>query len=244
MPLYTLFLAGGPVMWPLLALSVLTVSCALERAFFWFQLLSQEGQIAHDVMEAAHHDLQEAARIAQASTDLAIGRFLVAPLKLRQASPETFRLALETAADKEFMQMRRGDKLLETVVAVAPLLGLLGTVTGLIKTFSNLNIGGGGGTAEASQAAGAIGEALITTAGGMIVAIMALLFFRVLVVLQADQVDYFTDLGNELELVYREVWYESDRLKSLLPAETISHRFPTSEIPSETSSESLEPYAP
>jgi len=231
-------------MWPILALSVLTVSCALERAFFWVQLLSQEGRIAHDVMEAAHHDLHKAARIAHESKDLAIGRFLLAPLKLRQATPETFRLALETAADKEFMQMRRGDKLLETVVAISPLLGLLGTVTGLIKTFGSLNIGGGAGTAEATQAAGAIGEALITTAGGMIVAIMALLFFRVFVTLQADQIDYFTDLGNELELVYRQVWYESDRLRSLLPAETISYSFPTAAPPSETSPESLESYAP
>jgi biopolymer transport protein ExbB len=93
-------------------------------------------------------------------------------------------------------------------VAIAPLLGLLGTVIGLIVTFNNLNIGGGGSTEQATRAAGGIGEALITTAAGMIVAILALLVFRVMVVLQSNQMDYFSEVGTELELIYRQVWYE------------------------------------
>jgi biopolymer transport protein ExbB len=109
--------------------------------------------------------------------------------------------------------MRKGDKLLETVIAVAPLLGLLGTVTGLILTFSNLNIGGGGGTEQATAAAAGIGEALITTASGMVVAIMALLVFRMLVSLQSQQMDYFTKVGTQLELIYRQCWYEPAQRK-------------------------------
>jgi biopolymer transport protein ExbB len=195
-------------MWPLLALSVVTVTCALERAWFWFRLLSQEDRIVNDVLEAARFDLHKAAEIADYARHLPIGRFLYAPLKLRRPTPETFRLAMEAAGDKEFIQMRKGDKILETIVAVSPLLGLLGTVTGLIATFSNLDIGGGGTTAEASKAAAGIGEALITTAAGMIVAILALLVFRALVTLQSQQMDYFSEVGNELELIYRQVWYE------------------------------------
>jgi biopolymer transport protein ExbB len=200
--------AGGPVMLPIVGLSVATVACALERAWFWYQLVSQEDRIVHDVLAAARHNLQEAKAIAESAQHLAIGRFLLAPLKLRQPSPDTFRLAMEAAGDKEFVQMRRGDKLLETVVAVSPLLGLLGTVTGLIVTFGSLNIGGGGTTEQATRAAGGIGEALITTAAGMIVAIMALLVYRVMVALQARQVDYFSEVGTELELIYRQIWYE------------------------------------
>ncbi|TVQ17587.1 MAG: MotA/TolQ/ExbB proton channel family protein [Leptolyngbya sp. DLM2.Bin15] len=206
--LYDLFLRGGPVMWPLLFLSVLTLSCALDRLWFWFRLLSQEDRIVHDVLDASRHDLDDARAIAEHSKYLPIGRFLLAPLKLHYPAPETFRLALETAGDREFAQMHKGDKLLETVVAIAPLLGLLGTVTGLIATFSSLNVGGGGTTAEATKAAAGIGEALITTAAGMIVAILALLVYRVFVSLQAQQMEYFSDAGSELELIYRQVWYE------------------------------------
>ena len=205
---FDLFLQGGPVMWPILALSVLTISCALDRAWFWLRLLSKEHRIAQDVIDAARYDLHKAAEIADDAKHLPIGRFLYAPLKLKQPTPETFRLAMEAAGDKEFVKMRKGDKLLETVIAVAPLLGLLGTVTGLIITFSSLKIGGGASTAEATKAAAGIGEALITTAAGMIVAIIALLIFRLLVSLQSWQVDYFSEVGSELELIYRQIWYE------------------------------------
>ena len=61
---------------------------------------------------------------------------------------------------------------------------------------------------SATAAAAGIGEALITTAAGMVVAIMALLVFRVMVTLQSKQMDYFLETGNELELIYRQYWYE------------------------------------
>jgi biopolymer transport protein ExbB len=203
------FLAkGGPVMVPIVGCSILTISTAFERAVFWMRLLQREGQIVSDVLDAARRDLNEAAELAAQSRDLPIGRFLLSPLLLKNPSPETFRLALETAGDREFVKMRRGDKILETIVAVSPLLGLLGTVTGLIATFENLNIGGGGTGDQASQAAAGIGEALITTAAGMVVAILALLVLRVLVTFQAQQIDYFSEAGNELELIYRQYWYE------------------------------------
>ncbi|MBD1870819.1 MotA/TolQ/ExbB proton channel family protein [Cyanobacteria bacterium FACHB-471] len=207
-PVLETVIKGGPVMVPIVGLSVATIACALERSWFWYQLLSQEDRIVHDVLDAARYDLNEAGAIAEKAQTLPIGRFLLAPLRLRNPSPETFRLAMEATGDKEFVQMRKGDKLLETVVAVAPLLGLLGTVTGLIGTFNNLNIGGGGTTQQATAAAAGIGEALITTAAGMVVAILALAVFRVMVSLQARQMDYFSEVGNELELIYRQVWYE------------------------------------
>lgn len=221
---FDLFLKGGPVMWPLLVLSILTISNALERAWFWFRLLSQENRIVREVLEASRHSLGKAEEIAEYARYLPIGRFLLAPLKLNQPTPETFRLAMEAAGDKEFIRMRKGDKFLETVVAVAPLLGLLGTVTGLITTFSNLDVGGGGTSEEASQAASGIGEALITTAAGMIVAILALLIFRTLVTLQSRQMDFFSEVGSELELIYRQVWYEPSQQDKLLPASTNAYR--------------------
>jgi biopolymer transport protein ExbB len=206
-------IAGGPTMIPMLGLSVLTIACALERAIFWLKLISHEKQIVHDVLTAARVNLDEAATIASYAKSQPIGRVLRAPLNLHKPTPETFRLAMEAAADKEFVKMHKGDKLFETTIAAAPLFGLLGTVTGLIHTFSNLQVGGGGGgtSEQATKAAAGIGEALITTATGMLVAIMALLIFRVFVSLQSQQMDYFTEVGNELELIYRQIWYEPNR---------------------------------
>ncbi len=194
---------------PIVGLSVATLACALERGLFWYQLLSQEDRIVHDVVEAAGYDLDKAAAIARHAQNLAIGRFLLAPLQLKHPSPETFRLAMETAGDEEFIKMRKGNEVLESSVTIAPLLGLLGTVTGLIVTFNNLNIGGSGGAnVDLSKAAAGIAEALITTAGGMIVAIIALSLLRVFVKWQNQQIDYFSKVGGKLELIYRQVWYE------------------------------------
>ncbi|MBI4780309.1 MAG: MotA/TolQ/ExbB proton channel family protein [Oscillatoriophycideae cyanobacterium NC_groundwater_1537_Pr4_S-0.65um_50_18] len=206
---------GGPVMAPLLGLSVATIACGLERAWFWYQLFNKEDQVVREVLDAAQYSLEEAQSIAEQSQSQPIGRFLWAALKLRRPTPETFRLALEAAADKEFVRMRKGDKLLETVVAIAPLLGLLGTVIGLITTFGNLNVGGGGSGEQASAAAAGIGEALIATATGMIVAIMALVIFRVFVTFQSQQMDYFSEVGSELELIYRQNWYEPQNSETI-----------------------------
>ncbi len=208
-------------MWPLLGLSVATLATALERARFWFQFLRQEGRVVHEVLDAARFDLSRAAAIAEQARTIPIGRFLLAPLQLKHPTPETFRLAMESVGDKEFVKMRKGDKLLETVVGLAPLLGLLGTVTGLIRTFGNLDLGNQAGSNTQNATAG-IGEALIATATGMLVAIIALVFFRISVSLQARQVDYFAEVGTDLELIYRQSWQESRFAKysASLPDET------------------------
>lgn len=200
---------GGPIMVPIGALSVLTITCALERTWFWWHTIQGEKQLVSKILQVSQDDLGKAKTIAEQAQRLPIGRFILAALRLNQPTPETFQLAMVAAGDREFIEMRKCDKLLETIVAIAPLLGLLGTVTGLIATFFNLNIGGGGGgNVDLSKASQGIAEALITTAGGMIVAIMALIIYRACVGLQAAQMDYFSEVGSELELIYRQRWYE------------------------------------
>jgi biopolymer transport protein ExbB len=206
--LYELVKQGGVLMIPLGAMSIATLACGIERSLFWSRLLLAESKIAHDVLAASKYSLTDAKTIAKRATDLPIGRFLLAPLQLNRPTPETFRLALETVAEEEFATMRKGDSLLESTVGIAPLLGLLGTVTGLISTFMSLNIGGSGGGGDLTKAAAGIGEALVVTAAGMVVAILALTFLRIFVTLQNQQMEYFTKLGGDLELIYRQCWYE------------------------------------
>jgi biopolymer transport protein ExbB len=205
---FNLIAVGGPVMIPIVGLSIATFASAMERAIFWFRVLRVENKIVHEVLNAAHYNLETAAEIAYKAQNQPIGRFLFSALQLQDSTPETFRLALQTAGEDEFVQMRRGNRLLETVVAIAPLLGLLGTVTGLIITFANLKIGGGSSSVDTSKAAAGIGEALVTTAGGMVVAIIALSFLRVNTTLQGKQVEYFAKVAGRLELIYRHLWYE------------------------------------
>jgi biopolymer transport protein ExbB len=205
--IYDTFLAGGFVMWPLLGLSVVTFACALERSWFWFKLTFEEKQVVHEVLTAAKVDLDKAYRIAERSQGLAIGRFLAAPLKLINPIPENFHLALKAASDKEFVEMRQGDRLLESVIAIAPLLGILGTAGGLITTFGNLRSAEVNNT-RASLVTAGIGEALISSAAGISLAITAFVFFRIFTTMQSRQIDFFSQVGNELELIYLQQWRE------------------------------------
>lgn len=196
---------GGPAMWPLIVLSILSLSTIVDRLWFWASLFFKERRTVKRVLEAAHRDWGVAAEMARRASKQPIGRFLYAPLRLKNADPELFKLALEAAADEELVSMRRGDKLLEGVIALAPMLGLLGTVLGLIGSLSSIRLGDLGTSSTAGVTTG-IGEALISTAAGLVVAIFTLVFYRLFQSFFFNQTKVFRQAGNELELLYRQYW--------------------------------------
>ncbi|MEW6493899.1 MAG: MotA/TolQ/ExbB proton channel family protein [Cyanobacteriota bacterium] len=200
---------GGPAMWPLLVLSILALGTILERLWFWTSILLKERAIVNRVLDAATSNWQVARDIALEGRRQPIGRYLSAPLRLSNPDPEVFRLALESAADDELALMRRGDKLLEAVIALSPLLGLLGTVMGLISSLGSIRISDLGTASTAGLPLG-IGEALISTATGLIIAITSLAFYRFFQALWHNQVRVFRKAGSELELLYRQDWLQDD----------------------------------
>ncbi|MCG8367238.1 MAG: MotA/TolQ/ExbB proton channel family protein [Pseudanabaenales cyanobacterium] len=200
-----LFTQGGIAMWPLLFLSILSVGTIFERIWFWSRILTREREVAGRVLEAARREWLAATEIAQRSRPLPMGRFLYAALKLSDPHPEVFRLALETSANEELTTMRRGEKALEAVIALSPLLGLLGTVVGLINSLGSIQLSQLGGDATAGTALG-IGEALISTAAGLVIAIISMAFYRLFQGFVFGQAKVFRQSGSELELLYRQAW--------------------------------------
>jgi biopolymer transport protein ExbB len=214
--IYDILLAGGLVMFPLLVLFVITFGCAIERCWFWFKLIIQEKKIVQEVLSAARLDLEKAEAIASRSQGLAIGRFLLAPLRLRSSSPEIFHLAIKASCDKECIDMYKGDKVLESVMAIAPLLGILGTSAGLFTTFQQLR-SGQVNSLNVSAVASGIAQALIASATGMSVAILSLVFLRIFIIVRSRQIDYFSQVGCELELIYLEFWHQSSTADASIP---------------------------
>jgi biopolymer transport protein ExbB len=202
---------GGPAIWPLLFLSILSIGTIFERLWFWSKILKGERKTADQILEAARRDWDEATHLARQVTAQPMGRFLYTPLRLANKEPEIFRLALEASADEELNSMRRGHKVLEAVIAIAPLLGLLGTVLGLIQSLYGLN-GNGGTAASLANVPNGIAAALISTAVGLIVAIFSLAFYRLFQGLLFHQSLIFRRTGNELELTYRQFWLRSQTL--------------------------------
>ncbi len=201
--------AGGVVMYPLMALSVFALAGIMERLIFWFGILKLEQKTAENILAIAKQDLQTAAVVAEQSFKAPVGRFLYAPLALEDPDPELFRLALESKADEELSGMLKGEKLLEAVITLAPLLGLLGTVTGLIISFGSLKIGDVAANTQSGSLTQGIGEALITTATGLIIALFTSAFHRWFLALQDQQSKLFMKFGNQLELIYRQHWKRS-----------------------------------
>lgn len=206
MDVVDIFNKGGPAMWPLLALSILSLSVIIERLWFWFRIITQEREIVIRVLDAArNHNWVAAMKFAKRSIDQPIGRFLYAPLRLAKPDPELFRLGLEATAEDELASMRQGEKILEAVVALAPLLGLLGTVLGLIRSLGSIRLGDLASSSASGVTLG-IGESLIATATGLIVAIISLTFYRLFQGFVVNQVKVFRKAGTDLELLYRQSW--------------------------------------
>jgi biopolymer transport protein ExbB len=206
---------GGIVMWPLLVLSILAVGTILERIWFWASIFLKERQVVNRVLDAATSNWQFAREIALEARRQPIGRYLYAPLRLANPDPEVFRLALEAAADEELASMRRWDKLLEAIIALAPLLGLLGTVLGMINSLSSIRLSNLGTASTAGVPLGdgvplGIAEALISTATGMFVAIISLVFYRLFQAFWYNQFRIFRKAGSELELLYRQAWLQGE----------------------------------
>lgn len=207
---------GGSAMWPLLFLSILALSTIIERIWFWLRILLKQGQVLRQIMETALRNWDAVPKVARDNRRHPLGNYLYAPLKLPNPDPEVFHLALEAAADDELALMRRGDKILEAVIALAPLLGLLGTVLGLIRSLSSIQISDLGTASTAGVTLG-IGESLISTAAGLIIAITSLAFYRLFQGLWFNQVRLFRKTGSELEVIYRQRWtdLEEDHRYSL-----------------------------
>ncbi len=169
------FLKGGPVMWPILVSALVAVAVVGERAFWWWRESGKRDPQKLEQLLAAleNSDLPAAKQIAAGSDDPVI-RVLRHGLNHLGRAHGSLIGALQLAAGVELKRAGRFLTVMDTLVTLAPLLGLLGTVTGLMRAFLNI------GSAELSVTAvtGGIGEALIATACGLGIAIFALIPFN------------------------------------------------------------------
>ncbi|MEM9772780.1 MAG: MotA/TolQ/ExbB proton channel family protein, partial [Cyanobacteria bacterium P01_D01_bin.73] len=121
------FTDGGIVMYPLVGCGLLTVALIGERSRFWWRLLQRQIPFTREVLLQYRQDpIGVGAKLRQAQ-DLPIARIFWAALSLDRPTPQEFRFALEAAAQGEIQNLRRYQTAFDTVVSLAPLLGLLGT---------------------------------------------------------------------------------------------------------------------
>jgi biopolymer transport protein ExbB len=183
------FVQGGLIMWPLLVLSFTAIAVVIERAFWWTSVRRARSQanLAKAYAALTNGDEDTALKIARASAD---PRLRVIAYGLEHVEID-IGIAAEVRAEDELKSARRFISVLDTVITIAPLLGLLGTVTGIMHSFRFV---GADQDLAVTKVSGGIGEALIATAFGLGVAIFTLIPFNFLG-------NYAEELRTELESV-------------------------------------------
>ncbi|MBL9179488.1 MAG: MotA/TolQ/ExbB proton channel family protein [Verrucomicrobiaceae bacterium] len=160
-----LFIKGGPIMWPIAIVTVFAICVFIERSFWWLRLIARRAprqlDEVYSTLEAG--GLAKAIQQSSGSGDPVV-RMIHHGLNHRHTSMQG---ALEVAAGQELRDAGRFLSAMDTIVTLAPLLGLLGTVTGIMGSFTSI----GSSELAVEKVTGGIGEALIATAAGLGIAI-------------------------------------------------------------------------
>ena len=173
--MFELVQAGGWLMVPILLCSVISAAICVER--FWTLRATQivPKNLLVQVWNWIRSNEMDNKKLRELRAGSPLGQILAAGISNHKRGREQMKESIEEVAGHVVHEMERYLNTLGTVAAVTPLLGLLGTVIGMIKVFTAIKLEG---TGNAAVLAGVISEALITTAAGLSVAIPSLFFFR------------------------------------------------------------------
>lgn len=196
--IYDFFEKGGPIMWPLLACSLISVTISIERAIFWFRERSGDNdesiRVALDMFEKGDY----AATVSELEKrDNYFARVLAQGVKQRDHGLVE---VVQMAAGREIERMKAGMSVLDTIITMAPLLGILGTVIGIIASF---NLLGMAGIEDPKAVTAGIAQALITTAAGLSVALVSLIPFNYFVSRVQKAGKDLEIVATEFEIVFR-----------------------------------------
>lgn len=195
---YHYFQAGGPLMWPLLICSLVSMVLCIERVVYWVRFSGQcDPRGLEEVLHLAGDGSIQKARTMLDTLSDPVGAVLRSGLE----DPNHGVLErMDLTGNALLTRTRRGMAILDTIITIAPLLGILGTVMGIVDSFDLLSIAGE--LEEPRAVLGGIATALLTTAGGLIVSLLTLLpynAFRVRIRNTTERINYFATL-LEVEL--------------------------------------------
>ena len=195
-----IFQKGGPVMYPLLVCSIIALTVIIERFLFWAREDMRRNQgLVDEVLELCQKgDWNRVKEKVMGSKDFVI-RILVSGILHREFSMTK---AMEAAASEEIKRMRRFMSVLDTMITVAPLLGIFGTVIGIISSFELL---GSAGIEHPQAVTAGIAQALITTAAGLAIAILSVLPYNYFNSRVEDAALTIEKYATSLEIVYEKL---------------------------------------
>jgi len=182
MSLWRVFLAGGPVMWPILLCSIFAFAILIEKFFHLHKIKIDTQEFLSTILnKMKRHETKEALQICD-NTNSPIARVLKAGILKYDRSRVQIKEAIEDASLYEIPRLEKNLPALATIAHISPLLGLLGTVTGMVRCFQTIQAKAASfHPVSPGDLAGGIWEALLTTVAGLIVAIPAFVAYNYLV---------------------------------------------------------------
>ena len=205
--MFDLFKSGGIVMWPLLLISITSLACIFERIAYWKDVIKKNDSKLMITVEK-YSTISSVDFIKQNDiSSIPLEKVLLDSLKIIDRSLLTdnnsidLKLALEISIQSIQSDFGKFSNLFSTIITVSPLLGLLGTVLGLINSFSFIKLGESG--VNAQEVTGGISEALISTATGLIIAIITLIFSNYFNSLWRKQNSILNQYCGRFEMLYR-----------------------------------------
>ena len=194
-----LFNAGGFVMWPLLVCSITSLSCIFERFYYWRIIDWHNRNTLEIIIEKFMSHPNDSIKFLKQNKIYPLARILIRVADYKNLDSESFHLALTFAIQSSIKDIKKFDNLFSTIITISPLLGLLGTILGLIKSFALLDLGKG--DINSLGVTGGISEALVSTAAGLIVAISTLLFANYFKSQSNKHISLIQEYSAKLELV-------------------------------------------
>jgi biopolymer transport protein ExbB len=172
-----IFQKGGPLMYPILLCSIMAMAIFFERLWTFFRVGRGRDELVREVEQLVLKGRIEEAIVVCQRSDTPLSRILLSALRAQGRSRDHIKTVVEETGSREAAPLERFLGLLGTLATISPLLGLLGTVLGMIRAFTVIATAGIG-TPE--TLGGGISEALITTAAGLTVAIPTILLHKYL----------------------------------------------------------------
>jgi biopolymer transport protein ExbB len=207
--MFEIFKSGGPVMYPLLACSIIVLTVIIERMLFWIRIdMNRSESMVIDVLDLCRQGDWEAVRLKTIRSKDYVIRILVTGILHRDFSMTK---AMESLAADEIRRMQQFMSIIDTMITVSPLLGILGTVTGVISSFDAI---GSSGIEHPQMITAGLAEALITTAAGLIIAIFSVFpynYFNSRIESATLNIERY---ATSLEIVYEKLMMSDSSRKS------------------------------
>ena len=187
-------------MWPLLLLSIITLACVIDRLFFWADLTKKNKRLPKLILEKYKENSNNFLDFLNKKTNNPYSEILINIFNMDFSNEKDFENGLEMNLINMNKEFNKYGYIFNLTIGIAPLLGLLGTILGLMDSFSFIDLGSVG--TNAKEVTGGISEALVSTAYGLIIAIFTISFSSYFNSCIKDEIISLREFGIKFQILF------------------------------------------